>query len=602
MKCVRHKGLLLSLLSLLLSSQAFAEIVSGELLVLLKEQSSSSGRKAFIQKMKRPNLQIGEQGKFLHFKFSDKDQLLEEYRRLKDDADVQYVQPNYRYRAVARPTDPYFFTQWGVENKGQTLSSAPYKANNPGISGMDIGATAAWNIHSQCDNTVVAVLDTGINYTSLDLKDQMWDGATCKSDTGSVVNNCIHGYDFVDSDKEPLDYEGHGTHVAGIIGARANDGVGISGVCWTAKLMAVRVLDLDGGTSATIARGIDFAWRNGAKVINMSLGGYTEGYDAVLDQAMSRANAAGVYIVSAAGNDGQNLDKFDFVPCTLRGTGRVCVGAVDQKFQVASFSNYSSSKVDLMAPGTNIYSTIHGTTSDLFSEDFSSGWNLSSSTWYKHDLGTCKIGSPVLISYPKDYCLKKGHSGPVQASSGRDYLDLFKNYDYAFAHFKLYLQLAPTDILTVGQSALASINYTNAADTRLQFSAIEGEGEFSVSLRGCKGSDHCSLGVNFKATTSTTAQGAAFGKLGFHAVTLSNNSYSTYNGTSMAAPFVAGGIALLRNLNQNLSLSEMHQAIMTSGQVVEGLSGKALTSSVLNLDQLLRFVPAPTSVSAQQTQ
>ncbi len=113
---------------------------------------------------------------------------------------------------------------------------------------------------------IVAVIDTGVNYNHEDLADNMWDG--------SASGYNYHGYDFVNSDYDPMDFNGHGTHVAGIIGAVGNNGKGVTGVCWNVKIMAVRVLNAVGeGTTANIVSGINFAVSRGAKVINMSLGG-----------------------------------------------------------------------------------------------------------------------------------------------------------------------------------------------------------------------------------------------------------------------------------------------------------------------------------------
>jgi subtilisin family serine protease len=254
----------------------------------------------------------------------------------RDDPGVEYVQPNYIYRAAAAPNDSLYGQLWAFKNVGQA--------------GNDMNIEPAWGHITDCSSVVVAVLDTGVNYNHQDLAANMWNG-------GSGIPN--HGHDFVDSDNEPMDLSGHGTHVAGTIGAVGNNGTGTTGVCQRASIMAVRVLNTLGqATTATAIRGIAFAVTNGARVINMSfIGGGS--FDPLFSDAITNAQNADVVVVVVAGNDTGDVDGVSGAryPCNFTQPNLVCVAALDQNYALASFSNWGASSVDVGAPGTNILST-----------------------------------------------------------------------------------------------------------------------------------------------------------------------------------------------------------------------------------------------------
>lgn len=592
--------LLLALSSL--TTTAFGEIVPGELLVKLKPNTTVSGRKAFVQKLVTAAKEAALTDDLVHLKFSSNTLLESEKKRLMADPSVEFVQPNYRYRPTARPTDPSYYKQWSLNNNAQTISPASYTTNNPGTNGADLEAEEAWDILTDCSNTIVAVIDTGVNYTAEDLVNNMWDGTNCKSNTGSTLGGCVHGIDYVDGDKDPMDFNGHGTHVSGTIGAEANNGKGIAGLCWNAKIMAVRVLGLDGGTTADIAKGIQFARYNGAKVINMSLGGASEGYDAVLDQAMTDATNAGVFIVSAAGNDGKDVTTDNITPCALNGRGRLCVAAVDQKFEIADFSNFNSSLVQIAAPGTNILSSINGVEATVSTDDFSTGWTLGSSTWQSSPVGTCYIGAPIVIGYPSSMCQGDYYSGAYHASSFRDYQTLLKNYEFATFTYRLTALLDEYALFTIAQSATSSVNFDDANQIRQQFIDVWGRGTLTIPMIGCHNSDHCSVGVEFESTSSSSARGVALGSIEINGLTVTADAYDIYDGTSMATPHVTGSVALLRSLNPNFTLEQISDAVLSTGTTVSSLSGKVSSSKVLNTAETLRYISTPTGVSATQIQ
>ena len=252
-----------------------------------------------------------------------------------------------------------------VEDDGSIAISR--NADDPGVSEQyaikqeddhDIDAPGAWNKRTSCAK--VAVLDTGVQTNHPDLKGNLWentkDPSNGRDDDGNGVVDDRFGGDLVDGTGSGDDQQGHGTHVAGIIGARGNNDRGIAGLCWSVKIVAVRVLDADGrGTWSQEIAGIQYAIGAGAKVINASFGGPT-GSELVRD-AIQQAESKGVLLVAAAGNDGVNDDATPVFPAAYPDSNILSVAATDSKDRLASFSNYGAKTVDLAAPGDRVAST-----------------------------------------------------------------------------------------------------------------------------------------------------------------------------------------------------------------------------------------------------
>jgi len=291
------------------------------------------------------------------------------------DPNVEYAEPNYIRRVSAIvPNDTFFGNQWALLNKGQYAY---------GTAGADIRATDAWEVSIGSPAIIVAVLDTGIDYNHSDLTWNVWrnlgetnclDGID--NDGNGYVDDCI-GWDattcahFSESGSctaiklpgnDPMDDSGHGTHVAGIIGAKGNNGSGIAGVIWMVNMIAVKVLNWDGeGSDADIASGIQYAVVNHAKVINASFGG--PGYSNTVYNAISAANNASVLFVASAGNGGDdgvgdNNDMMPVYPASYALPNIISVAATDQDDRRVSFSNYGPTTVDVAAPGVYILSTV----------------------------------------------------------------------------------------------------------------------------------------------------------------------------------------------------------------------------------------------------
>jgi subtilisin family serine protease len=274
--------------------------------------------------------------------------------------DVVYAEPDAARRGFATPDDRFFGLQWALRNTGQSVGGTA------GTAGADIGAEAAWDVTTGAPGVVVAVVDSGVDVAHPDLAPNLWadpgeTGAGREAngfdDDGDGLIDDRMGWDWVQGDNQPLDGNGHGTHVSGTIAARGDDATGVAGVAWSASIMPLRVLGDDGsGRVSDVVKAYGYAARHGARVLNASLGGGS--FSRTERDAI--AAAPNVLFVVAAGNDRADNDATGSYPCNYGLDNVVCVAASDQSDGLASFSNYGATTVDIAAPGVNIASSWPG--------------------------------------------------------------------------------------------------------------------------------------------------------------------------------------------------------------------------------------------------
>jgi subtilisin family serine protease len=267
---------------------------------------------------------------------------------------VRYAEPDYLRRlAAAYPNDPSWSSLWGLHQ----------------ASDCDIDAPEAWDVTVGSADLVAAVLDTGMQYTHADLASNAWVNpgeipGNGLDDDGNGFTNDVYGWDFANDDSDPADDHSHGSHCAGTIGAVGSNGVGVVGVNWRVKLMAVKCFDATGnGTDSDCMDSFAYVTmmrRRGVnvRVTSCSWGGtdFTQGLlDAVRD-----ANDAGVLCVAAAGNVGWNNDVNPYYPACFDSPNMIAVAATTSSDTLASFSQWGPTTVDLAAPGVNILSTVPG--------------------------------------------------------------------------------------------------------------------------------------------------------------------------------------------------------------------------------------------------
>lgn len=269
------------------------------------------------------------------------------------------VQPNFRYRALDA-SDPEVEKSWGLRNTAQQVGTL-----DAGTKGADVGAFEAWEIFTGSKEVVVAVLDTGIDFSHEDLTQNSWrnphEEENGRDDDGDGLIDDITGWNFISHNNQTQDDSHHGTFCAGIIGADAGNGKGSRGLNWQVSMMAVKVLNEDGiGTTEQIISGIEYAVKHGARILNASFGGTS--YDVALYETVKWAGEQGTLFVASSGNFSANNDEGlrAVYPASFSLPNILSVAAYDNRDQLAMLSNYGKKTTHLGAPGLQIYSTIPG--------------------------------------------------------------------------------------------------------------------------------------------------------------------------------------------------------------------------------------------------
>ena len=491
---------------------------------------------------------------------------------------VAFAQPNYLYSIDAVPNDPLYSLQWGLKNTGQATPHYP----SGGTAGADITAEDGWDVTTGSDEVVIAVIDSGVDYLHEDLVAQMWDDG---------AGHC--GYDCVNEDNDPMDDNGHGTHCAGIVAAAGNNGIGVTGVCWNAKIMAVKSGDAEGRlTSADEIEGITYAVSHGADILSCLWGGTS--YDPALKTAIDNA---GVLVVCAAGNDGTDNDATPHYPSSYASPNIISVASTAPDDSISGFSNYGATSVDVGAPGTDIYSTLPreaGMGSIRFSDDFSTatGWAVydgtgsGSSEWYLTSSVYTSPPSSVAIGpygndwdqwlYTTDSISLVGLTDPLLQYQW--WVDTEYGYDYA----------------CVGVSE-DDVNY--------YFIGLSGntgafvEETFDLTDFGPEHRDYSgkNIWIAFRLVTdsSGTGNGMCVADVQVGQQGPLQSVYGYKSGTSMATPMVSGVAGLLLARNTSYSAADLKAAIMDTADPISALSGKCISGGRVNASAALGPVPEP---------
>ncbi len=267
---------------------------------------------------------------------------------------VELAEPNFLIsHDEAVPNDTRFNEQWALRNTGAS----------GGQVGADINAVSAWGTTTGASTTVIAVIDSGIDFTHPDLSHDQWTNSgerdNGRDDDRDGFTDDLHGWDWVAGNNVIKDEQGHGTNVAGIIAAEGNNGTGVTGVMWRAGLMSLRVLDNTGtGDVAAAVEAIDYAVAHGAQVINCSWGMDEESL--TLRDAIERAGRRGVVVVCSAGNQGRDIETAPYYPASFGLPNLIAAASTDQFDQLALWSNRGATHVTVAAPGTDILTTRMG--------------------------------------------------------------------------------------------------------------------------------------------------------------------------------------------------------------------------------------------------
>lgn len=284
---------------------------------------------------------------------------------------AEYAEPDVKVRLLAEPNDARYTdgTLWGLHNTGQA----------GGTPGADIRAPEGWNIRTTAENIVVAVIDTGLRLTHEDLAANLWTNpgeaaGNGRDDDGDGWVDDLHGINTLTGGGDPTDDHGHGSHVAGVIGGVGDNAVGITGVAWRVRLMALKFIDAQGrGLLSDAVTCIDYARRHGARIINASWG--APGFDsAALRDAIASARDAGILFVAAAGNAAADNDSTPLHPASYPLANIIAAAATNRQDGLSFFSDFGATSVDLGAPGEEILSCWIGGDSDY---RFLSGTSMS---------------------------------------------------------------------------------------------------------------------------------------------------------------------------------------------------------------------------------
>jgi subtilisin family serine protease len=449
---------------------------------------------------------------------------------------------------------------WGLHNTGQTVNGLA------GTPGADIKFVGAWSLAQPATGeVVVAVVDTGVDYTHPDIVSNMWTNPNgMDANDGGYVGD-YYGYDFIDNVADPMDSGFHGTHVSGIVAATGGNHIGVIGVNFHARIMALKVSN-DGSTTpdGAVIEAIQYATMmkgrgNNIAAINASFGG--GGYSTVEESAITAAGDAGIVFCAAAGNNSSNNDATAFYPANYRLPNMIVVAASDQNDELASFSNYGATTVDLAAPGVNILSTIpvalvNGTATVVQASATFAGNGL---TYAGTTTGITAAVYDCGLGYPGDF--------PPEVNGN------------------------------IALIQRGTLYFTNKVGSAMQFGAVA-----AIIYNNTNGNFLGDLvyPTNWiPAVSISQADGATLESLLPTRVTVINlpnpsNAYEYLDGTSMAAPHVTASVSFLAMQYPGDSVTQRIQRILGNVDSLTNLSAKVATGG--RLDLLRSYIGTPEPV------
>jgi len=458
------------------------------------------------------------------------------------------------------PTDVRFGQMWGLQNTGQAVNGTS------GTSGADIRFLQAWGMARPTTNEfVVGVIDSGIDPKHPDLTNNLWINPIeipdngLDDDTNGYIDD-VHGYDFTLATGNLTDSGLHGTHVAGTVAATGNNGLGVIGVDFRAHLMPLKT-SVDGLylSSAAIIDATQYAAMMKSRGVNIVAlnGSYGGGdYSEIERESIEAAGALGIVFCVAAGNESANNDAVLQYPAAYRTTNMIVVAATDQRDNLASFSNYGATTVDLAAPGVNVLSSVPFAEAGYSSyADVSTNRFTANALEFSGDTSALGVSGAIYacgLGYPEDF--------PLASSN---YIALIQRGDLTFAE-KVF------NAMDAGASA--AIIYNNIAgnfDGTLQY-----ENGFIPAISISQADGQTLQGLLPAAGTVVNAPDPA-------------QIYKLLNGTSMATPHVSGAVAFAaRNFPED-TVARRISRILTNATPVASLAGITTTGARLNLANIV---------------
>lgn len=546
------------------------DYVEGEVIVTFKNgvatetAKAALGRKslALTQKFDRLSQRRQRVAGMVREKQRTTVQLIED---LKQDPTVETVEPNYlRHVSAVSTGDPDFSKLWGLQNTGQSLNGST------GTSGADTKFTAAWALaRPSTSEVVVAVVDTGVDITHPDLSANIWTnpgeiaGNAIDDDNNGRVDD-VHGYDFALGTATMTDSGEHGTHVAGTIAATGNNGVGIIGVDYKAKVLPLKVsTDGESLSTSAVLSALDYIVdlkERGVNIVavNASYGGGSSSTSE--RQAIEALRDAGIVLCAAAGNEGLNNDSTPSYPANYTTSNIISVAAMTQTNGLASFSNYGATSVDIGAPGTNIYSAM-----PLSFVSQATSLKVGSSTYSAASIEFAGSTPANGLARPI-YACGLGRVGDFPtAVSGN--IAFIQRGTITFAE-------KVTNAMAAG--AVAAVIYDNTTSTITTNPwtlGTTGAWIPAIRISQANGQTISALSLPTSATITQFVNTAA--------------AYQYLDGTSMATPHVAGAVAFAAMNFPSESIAQRINRILNNTTAAAALSGKSTRGGTLNLLKMI---------------
>ncbi|MDZ7832999.1 MAG: S8 family peptidase [Desulfobacterales bacterium] len=512
------------------------------------------------------------------------------------DPAVEYAEPNYIRKIDATTPDDLDNRLWGLHNTGQNVNGTG------GTADADIDAPEAWDLCTGSNDVVVAVIDTGVDYNHPDLAENTWTNPSESEngidDDGNGYVDDVMGWDWVDDDNNPMDYNNHGTHCAGTIAAKGNNSEGITGVCWTANIMPLRSHStLGAGSDADIISAIQYACSNNADIINISSGG--ESYSQSYKDAICESSAL---VVCSAGNSGKDNDSAPHYPSNYECPNIISVAATDQNDELASFSNFGATTVDVAAPGVNIYSG-HPARQTIWSDNFDDG---TLAPWVT---GGSSGGPFGLTSYV--YTTPSFSLTDSPGSTLDDWAYYGNNDDH-------YVQVLANSNFTSYEGTKLQYHFVGISEPGYDFFRVRvGSGSYAIAhgfsgyfTEGwhlgvidmkrleAEGDDNLYVQCEFESDYSGYSDGFYVDTFNMTAWSPNpaDSGYRFANGTSMAAPHVSGLAALAKAYNmampdtQPLTNRQIKSAITRGVDRIASLSDKLKSGGRINAYNTLKLI------------
>ncbi|MGA1823161.1 MAG: S8 family serine peptidase [bacterium] len=521
---------------------------------------------------------------------------------------IDHAEPNYLYSLQMLPNDAHFDKQWFLHNIGQIING------DRGTPGADIAASEAWEIETGSKSVVIALIDSGVAFDHPDLRNNVWynpheiPGNGLDDDLNGYSDD-RHGWDFVNDDNNPSDYsrdlygDGHGTHVAGIIAAQGNNGIGIAGIMWQAQIMPLQVFDLfETGSfrdaiiqNINIMRAIEYAVENGAMIINCSFG--SEFYSQFQYDLFEYANQHGVLVVAAAGNESTNNDTIPIFPASYDLPNIISVAATDGHNRLSSYSNYGEKSVDVAAPGGDqslrIFSTIPPEREIVLHEDFESGdgdWSKEGK-WEKWSL----VFNPLFNSMVIQDSALNYHS--KENSSIQTIKPIYvANYKGLNIQFKALFKLEKIYDFLFIEGSNDGVNFSTVfpitgyiTDFSNRIQTVQAWGNDDEL------GDRFYLRFRLQSDESKNYDGVYIDDITITGIHwhFSGDEYDDKMGTSMAAPVVSGVAGLIWSHQPGLTHLKVKEILLNSVDRLNSLSDKVVSGGRVNAAKALGLIPDP---------